>query len=245
MAPDSEYSFLRIAYFFTSIIVLGAPIWAFLVIPLMVIGLIVPGAQRLAELIFAWAVRFMLGLQPWLTRDIVLPDPYNGKRPGTLIVSNHRSHLDVVMLLGYVTSVRILARKSLLWVLPIAPMILLTRQILVPRGDAGAYLRAMETIRKRLRKGETVHVFPEMTRCEPGFKGTRSFSSAAFLAAMQEGATIVPVVFHNTDAAWPKNRLGLRPTTLRIQTLPALEVGSLSASQVRDLARAKINEALG
>jgi 1-acyl-sn-glycerol-3-phosphate acyltransferase len=240
MASDSEYSFLWVLYFLLVVVIIGIPTCA-VTIPLMLLGRLLPSVQRFAEVFFAGAVKLMFIVEPWLKLETSFPEP----RPGTLMVSNHRSHLDVFVLLAKVPGVHVLARQSLLWCLPIAPMLIVTRQILVKRGDPSAYLKAMDRIRERLKKGEIVHVFPEMTRCEPGSKGTRNFSSAAFLAAIQAGASIVPVVFHNTDEAWPKGRLSMKPTRLRVEMLPKLNVGvGASANDVRNEARRAINEAL-
>jgi 1-acyl-sn-glycerol-3-phosphate acyltransferase len=159
MASDSEYSFLWILYFFVVIVIIGIPTCA-ITIPLMLVGRFVPPVQRFAEVFFAGSVKLMFAVEPWLKLKASLPAP----GPGTLTVSNHRSHLDVFVLLAKIPGIHVLARKSLLWCLPLAPMLLVTRQILVPRGDASAYLKAMDTIRERLENGETVHVFPEMTR---------------------------------------------------------------------------------
>lgn len=241
MRSDSEYSFLWIVYFCLVIVILGIPTCV-VTIPLFLIGRLNPSVQRVAEVFFAFGVKAMFFVEPWLKVEASFPEP----EPGTLMVSNHRSHLDVFVLLAKVPGVHVLARQSLIWVLPITPMLFVTRQILVKRGDPAAYLKAMDVIRERLKKGEIVHVFPEMTRCEPGAKGTRGFSSAAFHAAIQAGASIVPVVFHNTDEAWPKGRFSMKPTRLRVEMLPKLQiVPGVSANDVRTEARRAIDSALG
>ncbi len=221
---------LRLFYFFACIIVFGIPT-KILYVPFAVLGLVSQKAQRVADVILRQGVRVLLWTQPWLKHDLQIEDPQRVSKPGVLMVSNHRSHLDVFMLLSQVTGIRVLAKRSVLFALPIAPMILLSRQILVKRGDPNAYLRAMDTVRARLRRGETVHVFPEMSRCEPGAVGTRNFSAAPFSAALQEGASVVPVVIRGTDSVWPKGRSALNPEgRIEIKTLTTIDSNSFSSA---------------
>ncbi len=84
-----------------------------------------------------------------------------------------------------------------------------SRQIPVYERGVDSYLLAMEIVRQRLRNGETVHVFPEMTRCPKGFSGTKDFSTMPFHIARQEGIPILPIVFKGTDEVWPRGQIGL------------------------------------
>lgn len=214
--------------------------------PFALLGVVWGKSQRVADVILRQGVKWLLLWQPWLKRDLRIVDPKRLLKPGVLMVSNHRSHLDVFMLLSQVTGIRVLAKRSILLALPIAPMILLSRQILVKRGDSNGYLRAMDTIRARLRRGETVHVFPEMSRCEAGAPGTKNFSAAPFAAALQEGAKILPVVIRGTDSVWAKGESALRRDgKIEMRSLEEIESSKFSsASDLRAEVRRLITEAL-
>ncbi|RYZ76856.1 MAG: 1-acyl-sn-glycerol-3-phosphate acyltransferase [Proteobacteria bacterium] len=236
---------LRLFYFFTCIIVFGAPVML-MYLPFALLGVVWGKSQRVADVILRQGVRWLLLWQPWLNRDLRIADPARETKPGILMVSNHRSHLDVFMLLSQVTGIRVLAKRSILFALPIAPMILLSRQILVKRGDANGYLRAMDTIRARLRRGETVHVFPEMSRCEAGASGTKNFSVAPFAAALQEGVKILPVVIRGTDSVWAKGESALHKDG-RIEMKSLAEVDTTqftNATELRNEVRRLITESL-
>lgn len=236
---------LRLFYFFACIIVFGIPT-KILYVPFALFGLVSEKSQRVADVILRQGVRVLLWTQPWLKHDLRVEDPTRLAKPGVLMVSNHRSHLDVFMLLSQVTGIRVLAKRSVLFALPIAPMILLSRQILVKRGDPNAYLRAMDTVRARLRRGETVHVFPEMSRCDAGAAGTRNFSAAPFSAALQEGAQVVPVVIRGTDSIWPKGKNSLSSTGhVEMKTLAPVDSKAFSsANELRAEVRRLIDDQL-
>lgn len=226
--------------------IIGVPFTLFITLPTYALGLLFPSVQRFGELLLVQWVGILMWVQPWFRLETDLGVVDWRPRPGVLLVSNHRSHLDVFILLSHVRGVRILARKSLLYVLPLAPMLFMTKQILVPRGNVSAYLKAMETIRERLRRGETVHVFPEMTRCEPGARETRNFSAAAFLAAIQEKATIIPIVIQGTDTAWPKGVFGINSkakiTVTKLEPITHDQFGS--ANELRNEVKRRIDEVL-
>lgn len=118
------------------------------------------------------------------------------------------------MLLAQVPGIRVLAKHTLFRIPFLGWMMRAQKQIPVTRGSVLGFTRAMDEIRARLRAGETVHVFPEMTRCPGGLRGTLPFSVAPFHAALQEGALIQPLVIDGTDGYWPRQTRGLRKGAL-------------------------------
>lgn len=195
-------------YFLVSIGVVSLLFCMFLVGPLYVLEKFFPRLSGSSERAVQVGVRVLLNLQPWYRADVQIRLPE--KNGGLLLVSNHRSHLDAFILLSRVPGIRILAKKSLFAIPVLSWMMRATRQIGVERGRLEAWAQAMETVRRQLLLGETVHIFPEMTRCAPGYHGLQHFTLAPFLVAVQEDVPVVPVVFRNTDAAWPKGLARLR-----------------------------------
>jgi 1-acyl-sn-glycerol-3-phosphate acyltransferase len=219
---------LWLFYFLCTIVVIGSVFTLPLYFPLMALGLLVPAVSGWPDRIMSTGVTFLMSVQPWLKARVRLSLP---DTKGVLLVSNHRSHLDVFFLLAGVTGVRILARSNLFKIPGLGFMMRASRQIGVERGRIDAWVQAMKAVAERLRAGETVHIFPEMTRCPQGFQSVQPFTAGPFLVAIQEDATIVPVVFKNTDGVWPKGEVGLhfrRP----------VEVTSLEPLRARDFANA-------
>jgi 1-acyl-sn-glycerol-3-phosphate acyltransferase len=117
----------------------------------------------------------------------VLPPSAAGAR---LVVSNHRSPLDILLLLRTFGGV-VLSRADLQhWpVLGIAAR--RAETIFVDRGDAMSGVLAVRALRDRLEKGRTVIVFPEGTTLAGD--EVREFQQGAFAAARGLPVEIVPV----------------------------------------------------
>jgi lyso-ornithine lipid O-acyltransferase len=109
---------------------------------------------------------------------------------GHLVVANHRSTADILVLLrafgGHMVSRADLAEWPLVGVAARA-----VGTVFVDRADAVSGANAVRAIRNRLVEGHSVIVFPEGTTF-PGDQ-VRPFHAGAFVAALHSGADIVPV----------------------------------------------------
>ena len=110
--------------------------------------------------------------------------------PGRLVVANHRSAIDIILVMnafgGYVISRSDIATWPLLG--------LGARRfgtVFLDRADPKSGAKTIRAIAERLKRGHTVCLFPEGTT----FEGdeVRPFHGGAFLAAKDAGAEIVPV----------------------------------------------------
>lgn len=235
---------LWLGYFFAVIAVWGGSAVSVL-FPLLIAGRYVRFFRRAAASAFRRGCRVLLDVQPWLDAEVRVAPVEPGK--GTLYVSNHRSTLDVFFLLGHLDGIRILGKRTLVLVPGLGETMWLMRQIFVSKGNPNDYLKAMRKIEAGLRDGDALHVFPEYTRCPPGFAGTQKFAGAPFQMAQQAGARIVPIVFEGTDRAWPKGLFAIRyRTPVRVRTLEPLDAKAFpSAKALADEVRARIDAALG
>lgn len=234
-------------FFFGSIALIGT-LGVSLAAPFLLLGRGWRDARRVGGILFRRGVYFLLWAQPWLRADVrIAPRASFGpnRSPGTLYISNHRSTLDVFFLLANVTGVRILSKRKLLLVPFLGEVMWLTRQIFVTKEHAD-FVKAMRQIERGLADGEAMHVFPEYTRCTPGFQGTQKFSAAPFQAAIAAGAPVVPIVFRDTDRVWPKGIYGLRfRTPVRVESLPAVPAGQFaSARELMQEVKSRIDRAL-
>jgi 1-acyl-sn-glycerol-3-phosphate acyltransferase len=109
---------------------------------------------------------------------------------GHLVVANHRSTADILVLLrafgGHMVSRADLAAWPLVGVAARA-----VGTVFVDRKDATSGANAVRAIRDRLAEGHTVIVFPEGTTFPDD--DVRPFHAGAFVAALRSGADIVPV----------------------------------------------------
>ena len=114
--------------------------------------------------------------------------PPNGR--GRLVVSNHRSAIDIGVLLRTFGG-RMVSKADLSGWPVIGAAARSVGTVFVARGDAKSGAAAIREIRDLLRAGQTVIIFPEGTT----FEGdeVRPFQAGSFLSATNTGAEIVPV----------------------------------------------------
>lgn len=234
-----------LVYFLLCIALVGSVTCYVFLIPLRGLSRFFPTLGPSADRSLGRGVALLLRLQPWMRSRLDIPALPSDR--GVLLVSNHRSHLDVFLLLSRVPGIRVLAKSSLFKIPFLGQMMRYSRQIPVERGRLDAFIKAMDTIRYELRRGEHVHVFPEMTRCAPGFEGVQTFLTAPFHAAIQEKALILPLVVKGTDRFWPKGVFGLvwRAEPCSLEALPFVEADRFpTAEALRNEIQSQIEKAL-
>lgn len=198
-------------YLVAAIVLVGLP-GCTVCVPFILLGRLWRPLQNQMGRIASFLIRCMFSLnRVWLNADIKLnlPKGLGSNNHPYLIVSNHRSHLDAFFLLSYIPNVRLLAKLQLFFVPFLGVMMWVLRQIPVKSKSLESYFAALEVARRGLKAGDVIHIFPESTRCDMGYKGVQRFNPGAFQLAMQEKVKIIPLVFANTDRAWPKGKLRL------------------------------------
>ena len=199
-------------------------------------GLLVPLLRRAAVRTTARGLLAALGVK------LVWRGP--APRPGSLLVANHFSWLDVVALLA-VEPVRLVAKHDVRGWPAIGPLARMSGSVFLDRtrprllpgtvGEAGAALRA----------GHSVAVFPEGTTFCGAARGR--FRAAMFQAAVDARAPVVPIsirydsaaaAFVGDDTLWGSVRrvAALRSLTVTLVAAPALRPAD--GADRRSLARA-------
>jgi 1-acyl-sn-glycerol-3-phosphate acyltransferase len=107
-----------------------------------------------------------------------------------LVVANHRSTLDILLLLDLFGG-QLLARADMAGWPAIGPMARRAGTLFVDRGDPRSGAAAVQRIRERLRRGITISVFPEGTTFDGDL--VREFQAGAFLAIARERGEVLPV----------------------------------------------------
>ncbi len=162
---------------------------------------------------------------------MTLPPAVEAGNQGCLCVANHRSHMDVFLLLEQIRGLRILTKNLIFWIPGLGIAAFLLRMIRVKRGDQNSFWKAMDKISDALKNKEIVHVFPEMTRSAYGETKLARFTLAPFQKAMEVGVPVVPIAIWGTDYLWPKG-------THAIAGKGPLVVKNLTAVDSREFASA-------
>jgi 1-acyl-sn-glycerol-3-phosphate acyltransferase len=126
-----------------------------------------------------------------------------------VIMSNHQSHYDVVVLFQVLRRrVRMVAKKELFRVPFFAGAMRAAGFIEIDRSDREKAIAALEAAEEALKLGTSIWIAPEGTRSETGELGP--FKKGGFHLALDTGARILPVTLVGT-------RDVLRPHDWRVQ----------------------------
>jgi fatty-acyl-CoA synthase len=122
-----------------------------------------------------------------------------------VLVANHASYLDVVVLLSVLPlEVRFAAKGRLASYPLLGTLLRKAGYLLVQRGSASMASDLAAT----LRDGESLFIFPEGTFVRP--PGVMPFRLGAFHAAAETGRPVIPVALSGTRTLWPDETLLLR-----------------------------------
>ncbi len=214
--------------------------FAVAVILALLVAIFVPGAprrQRLAALV-SRGVFVLAGVKVEVVGMKNLP------ADNCIVVANHASYIDGILLKGYLPSRFSFVIKGELRNIPIAHFLLRRAGAkFVERNRHSASARDARQIVRAAQGGESLAFFPEGTFREE--RGIGHFRPGAFVAAVRGSMPIVPVAISGTRYMLPSGRLLPRPNTLRFEVLPAISPGDSDFTDSRalaELARQRILE---
>ena len=152
-------------------------------------------------------------------------------RPGTLLVANHVSWLDVVALLA-VTPVKLVAKYEVRGWPGIGSLAAMLGAIFLDRSRPRTLPRTVAAVTEQLRAGRSVAVFPEGTTYCGQTRGR--FRPAMFQAAVDAGAPVVPVAieYDSTAAAFVGDD-ALLSSVRRVAALRSLTVTLVASPALR------------
>jgi 1-acyl-sn-glycerol-3-phosphate acyltransferase len=139
---------------------------------------------------------------------------YIPERGGVLVVSNHQSHLDPV-LVGLACNRRMnyLARETLFRFAPLRWLIHSLDAIPIDREGLG--LAGLKETLRRLKREEIVLIFPEGTRTRDG--RVAELRPGFSVLVKRTGVPLLPVAIEGAFHAWPRWRMFPRIGTVQVQ----------------------------
>jgi 1-acyl-sn-glycerol-3-phosphate acyltransferase len=160
---------------------------------------------------------------------VLHPERLDGAR-GLVIVSNHESYADILILLANLPlSVRLLAKRSIFRVPVLGWSIRAAGFVPVDRGVRSRGAATLEAALKLLKRGRSIVIFPEETRTRDG--ELLPFKPGAALIALRSGFPLLPVAIAGTRRVLPRGTLEMSPGRV------ALAIGqpiSVAGRSVRD-----------
>ena len=151
-----------------------------------------------------------------------------------VLVANHESGLDVLVLLMLRTPARFVAEHFFFKYPVVGWLFRLTGQIPLRVGDRESGRRALERAEAALNDGTPVAFFPEG---ELSPDEMLPFKPGAFVAAKRAGVPIVPVLIEGSGTAWRPGTLVVHGRhVVRITILPPIDPDELRESEPADMA---------
>jgi 1-acyl-sn-glycerol-3-phosphate acyltransferase len=111
-----------------------------------------------------------------------------------LVVANHRSWLDALLLIAVIPNVRVLVNSHYSKVPLVGKGMHWVESIFLDRNLRDSVRFCFDEVKQGLREGVPVAVFPEGTRSPIG--RLKSFSSVFFRAAVDENVPVLPIALH-------------------------------------------------
>jgi len=158
-----------------------------------------------------------------------------------LVCANHQSFLDPVIL-GVVCPrpINYLGRKTLFRFAAVGWLLSWNDTIAIDR-DAG--FGGMKETMRRIKRGESVLMFPEGTRSDDG--ELKPIKSGFCVMAKRTKATLMPVGFDGAFQAYSRKMILPRPGNIQVvigKPIPFEEFGELSDAEVTKLLESRIRE---
>ena len=166
-------------------------------------------------------------------------------RGPAVIVANHLSMVDILVLYGLYRPFKWVSKESLFRVPFLGWNMVLNGYVPLRRGASESIRRMYARCRELLATGAPVLLFPEGTRSATG--ALQPFKDGAFRLAVQAGVPVIPVALRGTWDTLPKHGLVLRNRMdAVVEVLDPLDPRAFpSHAELRDAARAAIAAALG
>jgi 1-acyl-sn-glycerol-3-phosphate acyltransferase len=157
------------------------------------------------------------------------------KKPPYIIISNHQSILDILIMnclfyrFRWISKIENYKVPILGWYLRMA------RYIAVDRGNKESKAEMMEKSAKSLREGISVMIFPEGTRSPD--REIAQFKLGAFQLALMTDKSILPVIVDGTGGVLPKHGLIFSSgNKLKLRVLDPVHPGSFGTGDPEELA---------
>jgi len=166
--------------------------------------------------------------------------PANKRNP-YVMVSNHESFVDMLLLSHLKMEMKYLSKESFLRIPLVGWMMKMSGDVSVLRGDRSSGAAALIVCEKWLKRKMSVMIFPEGTRSFDG--EMRGFKDGAFILAIRTQTPMLPVVVHGTRSALRKSDWRMGDTKAEVRVLEIIETTGMTLNDVPAL-RERVRDAM-
>ena len=166
--------------------------------------------------------------------------PANKRNP-YVMVSNHESFVDMLLLSHLKMEMKYLSKESFLRIPLVGWMMKMSGDVSVLRGDRSSGAAALIVCEKWLKRKMSVMIFPEGTRSFDG--EMRGFKDGAFILAIRTQTPMLPVVVHGTRSALRKSDWRMGDTKAEVRVLEIIETTGMTLDDVPAL-RERVRDAM-
>lgn len=156
------------------------------------------------------------------------------KNKAYIVTCNHNALLDVPLSAPYTPSPNKTIAKNSFAKIPIFGWYYKKGSVLVERKSERSRIHSFEEMKKVLKDGMNMCIFPEGTRNRTN-EPLKKFYDGAFKLAEITKAPIIPAIIFNTKKAMPiHKKFYLWPHKLALHFLPPVEADELSAQELKE-----------
>lgn len=178
-----------------------------------------------------WA-RINTILTPVLTR--VVGKQNLVKKQSYVIVSNHKSAYDIMVLYGWLgVDFKWIMKKEVREIPGIGYGSAAIGHIFIDRSNSKAAVESMNSAKTKIKNGICVLFFPEGTRSRTD--EMLPFKKGAFRFAIELGLPILPVTILGTDKVLPSGGVNLLPGKATVTIHKPIPIENYNADNIRDL----------
>ncbi|MES2575923.1 MAG: lysophospholipid acyltransferase family protein [Bacteroidota bacterium] len=168
--------------------------------------------------IWAKTILFGMGFHYKLEKDQELEQDKN-----YMLVSNHTSMLDIMLMLAVIRQPFVFVGKKELVKIPLFGFFYKRTCILVDRKSSKSKHGVFERAQKRINQGNSICIFPEGGVPDDESILLDHFKDGAFRLAIDHQLAIVPIVFGDNKEHFSYTFLSGSPGLLRVKILPFIE----------------------
>lgn len=158
--------------------------------------------------------------------------PENKRNP-YVMVSNHESFVDMLLISHLKIEMKWLSKKSIFNIPLVGWMMKMSGDIPLVRGDRSSGSAALDLCKTWLDRRMSVMIFPEGTRSADG--EMRAFKDGAFRLAIETGTPILPLAVHGTRSALRKHDWRLGDSAAEVRVLTPIETIGMTEADIPGL----------